>query len=206
MNDEELRERLRGIDPAATMSTQPPDGPRAAALLEQIMNTPIIPESLVDSPPPSRGRRNWLWATLLGLGAVAGVTVGMLVSDSKDDSSPPAAVTAEYQLSGGVSMGMCINLNEYVPEPSLEGFRGVVTAIEGDTVTLQVSQWFRGGPADQAILHVSDVSIPALDGIEFVMGGDYLVAVADDGAVRTCGISGLYSDDLAALYAKWFGA
>lgn len=206
MNDDELRERLRAIDPAAVTPVEPADGPRAAALLEQIMNTPIIPDSLVEPSPPSRGRRNWLWGTLLGLGAVAGVTVGMLVSNGKDSSAPPAAVTAEYQLSGGVSMGMCINLNEYVPEPSLEGFRGVVTAIEGDTVTLQVSQWYRGGPADQVILHVSDVSIPALDGIEFVMGGDYLVAVADDGAVRTCGISGLYSDDLAALYTKWFGA
>ena len=206
MNDDELRERLRGIDPAAVTPVEPADGPRAAALLEHIMNTPIIPESPTTMPAPSRGRRTWLWASLLGLGAIAGVTVGLLVSDGKDKSSPPAAVTAEYTLSGGVSMGMCININEYVPEPSLEGFRGVVTAIEGDTVTLQVSEWYRGGPADHVVLHVSDVPTPALDGIEFVTGGDYLVAVADDGAVRTCGISGLYSADLAALYAKWFGA
>lgn len=205
MSDEALRHRLRAVDPAAEMSIDPPDGPRAAALMEHIMNTPIIPESLVEPTPPSRGRRNWLWGTLLGLGAVAGVTVGMLVSNSKDHDSAPAAVTAEYQLSGGVSMGMCININEYVPEPTLEGFRGVVTAIEGDTVTLKVSQWYRGGPADEVVLHVSDVPYPALDGIEFVLDGDYLVAVGD-GSVRTCGISGLYSADLAALYAKWFGA
>ena len=205
MNDDELRNRLRGIDPAAVSPVEPPDGRRAAALLEHIMNTPIIPETPTTSPAPSRGRRTWLWASLLCLGALAGVAVGLLVSDGKDKSTP-AAVTAEYSLSGGVSMGMCINLNEYVPEPSLEGFRGVVAAIEGDTVTLQTSEWYRGGPADQVVLHVSDVPTPALDGIEFVMGGDYLVAVADDGAVRACRLSGLYSADLVALYAKWFGA
>ena len=39
MNDEELQHRLRRLDPSAGVSVHPAGGPRAALLMEQIMNT-----------------------------------------------------------------------------------------------------------------------------------------------------------------------
>ena len=46
---------------------------------------------------------------------------------------------------------------------------------------------------------------PALDGVTFEQGGDYLVAAGPDGQVGICGISGPYSAELEAFYATWFG-
>lgn len=44
---------------------------------------------------------------------------------------------------------------------------------------------------------------PALDGVEFQVGGEYLVAVLD-GSVRTCGLSGPADPALLAEYQEWF--
>ncbi|HAN34221.1 MAG TPA: hypothetical protein DCQ52_01845, partial [Acidimicrobiaceae bacterium] len=63
--------------------------------------------------------------------------------------------------------------------------------------------WFVGGEADQVVLDVTDVASPALDGIAFVPGTEYLVAVAD-GQVQTCGVSAVAEPVLQQLYEQWF--
>ena len=73
-------------------------------------------------------------------------------------------------------------------------------------VTLDVSDWYRGGPPTR-----SPSSAPPTDMQALVAGGDfqagqrYLVS-ANDGFVTVCGFTAPYSDDLAALYAEAFGA
>lgn len=203
MNDDELIARLRGIDPAAAAPIDPVDGPRAAAFLEQIMNTPFndpINPGHTPSPAPRRARHTWLWAGAGALVVAAAAVVGVLATGDDDQ---PVATSASYSLAAGDPMAMCMRVDEYQPTPDVGGFRGTVTAIEPGSVTLSVSTWYRGGDADQVVLTLADMPSPALDGVEFTQGGDYLVGVLD-GQVLICGISAPYSPELEALYDQWF--
>ena len=84
-------------------------------------------------------------------------------------------------------------------------FDGTVTAIDGDTVTLEPSQWYAGEPTD-----LVEVTAPGeqwerlLSAVHFEDGQRYLVSATDQGAVTVCGFSAAYSDDLAAVYAEAF--
>jgi hypothetical protein len=206
VNDDELSERLRRADPAGDVSVDPVDGPRAARLMEKIMQTvppqgPEAPDVPVAAAPPPRRHR---WAAFVAGGVAAVAIAAGAVAVLGRDSSP--ATSVGYTLPGaGPAMGMCINLAEYVPSPTMAGFRGTVAEVGDGTVTLDVTHWYGGGDADRVVLSTADNPIVELDGVEFVKGGDYLVGV-QDGNVLICGISGPYSPELAALYDKWFPA
>lgn len=205
MNDDELQQRLRRIDPAARSSAHPATGPRAAALLESIMDTPLhtADNPRPSSPARSRGTRRWFAAAAAGAAALA-VGVGALALTAGDDNEETATSVA-YSFGEPVDpmMMMCLPVTDYVPTPGLVGFKGIVTAATDTTVTVEVSKWFAGGDADIVELNTTDVAIPALDGVEFVVGGEYLVTVLD-GQVLTCGLSGPADPVLEALYEGWF--
>lgn len=207
MNDEELQRRLRRIDPAAGVPIEPPTGRRAAALMEQIMNTPFSTVDTVEPHtaelrPAGRPARRWSRFLLAGGAALALAGGGALAFGGGGTST---ASSVEFSLGEAVdpSMTMCLPVTDYVPEPGLAGFRGVVTSVADGTVTLDVSSWYAGGDADQVVLATADLGSPALDGIEFVQGGEYLVAVLD-GQVLTCGLSGQADPVLAGIYDGWF--
>lgn len=207
MNDDELLDRLRRADPIGSGrdgSVVPTDDPRAVRLMEQIMNTPES-ESIHTTAPalaPAPWRRRW--ALLAAGGAAAVAIVGGVVAFSGDDENDRVAgPPASFSVAAPDLMAMCIAVTEYVPDPGLGGFRGTVVEVGADTVTLDVSQWYAGGDAAQVVLDVSQVGSPALDGVEFQQGGEYLVAVLD-GAVQTCGLSGPVDPALEAEYAEWF--
>ena len=207
MNDDptydQLYDRLRRIEPP-TGSVQPAHGPHAAALLEQIMNTPITPDRPV-APTPLRTRRvRWVYSAVAAAVVVGAVTVGVLATRGDDDQ--PAATSVSYGLVAGDPMAMCLRVDEYQPDPTMVGFRGTVVAVADGTVTLDVTTWYGGGDADQVVLTVGgDMPVVALDGVEFAVGGDYLVGVLD-GQVLICGISAPYDPALEALYEEWFAA
>ena len=204
MNDDELNERLRRIDPSPTGSVHPAHGLRAAALLEQIMNTPLIPDQPRDLRPLRRAPARGIYLALAGVVVTGAITVGVLATRGGDNQS--AATSVSYSLVAGDPMAMCMRVDEFQPDPTVVGLRGTVVEVGDGTVTLDVTKWYRGGDADQVVLAVgSDIPVPALDGIEFTVGGDYLVAVLD-GQVLTCGISAPYDPALAALYDEWFAA
>lgn len=205
MNDE-LQQRLRRSDPAGDVPVHPVDGPQAAALLEQIMNTPLTPDN---TPDPGKrfaiSRKAWAF---FGAGAAAVViaAVAVVAIDGSGDSIDDAAATqVTYTLVAGDPMAMCLRVDEYQPSPGLIGLRGTVVEVGDGTVTLDVTKWYAGGDADQVVLTVADMPNVALDGVEFSAGGDYLVAVLD-GQVLICGLSAPYSPELEALYDQWFAA
>ena len=201
MNDDELFARLHRADPANGASIDPVDGPAAAHLMEQIMQT--TPEVPTAPAAPSRPRRRW--PALLAGGVAAVAIVGGAVWFAAGGDSDEAATSVSYSLPASDPMtAMCLPVTDYQPAPGLVGFRGTVSAVGDGTVTLDVTDWYAGGDADQVVLATGDVPIMALDGVEFVQGGDYLVAV-QDGQVVICGISGQYSPELATLYDQWFG-
>ncbi|MDO9175584.1 MAG: hypothetical protein Q7V62_12330 [Actinomycetota bacterium] len=207
MNDEELQLRLRRIDPAAGVPIEPPTGPRAAALMEHIMNTPFPTVETVEPHPAEmrpagRPARRWSKFLLAGGAALALAGGGALAFGGGGGST---ASSVEFSLgeTADPSMTMCLPVTDYVPAPGLAGFRGVVTSVGNGTVTLDVSSWYAGGDADQVVLSTADLGLVALDGIEFVEGGEYLVAVLD-GQVVTCGLSGPADPVLADIYDGWF--
>ena len=204
--DDVLLARLRSTDPVHGAVVHPSDGPEAARLLEQIMNTspntsPNFEPSATVAPAASGRRPRWLpYAVGAGLAAAA-LAVTLTVAGGNDDQ--PAAAPVHFSVSPFDPMSMCLAVTEYVPESGLGGFRGTVVSVEGTAVTLDVAEWFAGGDATQVVLDVTDVGSPALDGVEFQVGGEYLVAVLD-GSVRTCGLSGPADPALLAEYQEWF--
>jgi hypothetical protein len=217
---DELDERLRRSDPLGPeWSPEPPDGPRARALLEHVMSTPVVEET-ARPPAPARSRRRW-WLIGAGAAAVIALGVGGVVLTTDDDgteqasvpstapSTPPAAIpAASFQLPGAdASMQMCLAVTEYIPDPAAEAFAGTVTAIDGTTVTMDVDRWYTGTGEQADVVNLTggtDVSV-ALDGVEFVVGQRYLVT-AVNGEVQICGVSAPAAPDLEALYGQWYGS
>ena len=80
-------------------------------------------------------------------------------------------------------------------------FAGTVTAVQGDTVILDVTTWFVGGTAQ--VVTLSSPTAAAQDGTAFTLGKDYLVSAAE-GVVTTCGYSGEDDDVLRQAYTAAF--
>lgn len=201
MTDHELEQRLQRIDPVPTSaSVDPVDGPRARALMEQIMTTSPTETSAVEGPAPPRRR----WSITLA-GAAAAVAIGITVAVvSGGPSDEPVAAT--YALQATDLMAMCLAVDEAPPPPSgAVAFAGTVTAVTSDGVTLDVDRTYAGEEADVVTLATGpEVTAVELDGVEFVTGERYLITVVD-GLVQICGVSGPASPELEAIYDRWFG-
>lgn len=205
MNDDDLLHRLRAIDPTpAGVAIDPHDGPRARALLEDIVSTPTIETT---TPAPARRRRRWLPAAWAG-GAVAVVAAGALalgtIGGGGSGTAKGGTVTYSLPFTDPLTAS-CLPVTEFRPPAGMAGLRGKVTAIDGARITIEVSKWFAGGDAGTVVLNADGATNPALDGVEFTVGNEYLVSVID-GAVATCGVSGPVDPALEQLYATWFGA
>ena len=198
--DTELFDRLRAHDPAASL---PPAEPaQVARLLEDAMSHDV------DTPARRRTPLTWLVAAAALL-VIAGVGVFAVVGGDDEPQVPtaqdPAPTVVELSARPPV-LGKCA-----VPTAELLGnqetaFDGTVAAITDGTVTLDVTEWYRGGPADQVTVDVPPTDMQALvQAADFRAGQRYLVS-ANDGFVTVCGFTAAYSDDLAALYAEAFGA
>ena len=198
MNPDELQERLRRIDPAASAPVNPVHGPEAVALMEQIMQTQ---PNEVAAVPPSPARRPRRWLAVVGAAAVVAAGALGVVALQGDDAKAPTTVA--YALSAPNPSAMCINIDGIESDPAWSGFEGTVASVDGNVVTIDVSKWFRGGPADQVTLTAPDGGVALEGGTDFVVGDTMLVSVMD-GTVLGCGISGVSSPELQALYAKWY--
>jgi hypothetical protein len=202
----ELDERLRRSDPLPPgWSPESPAGPRARALLEQIVSNPVLEAPDVPTPRPASRRRWWIGAAAA---AAAILAVGGVILATRDGSDEPAAAPATFQLPGsGPTMQSCLPVTEFTPDPSSQAFAGTVTAVDDDTVTLEVDRWYTGDGDQAGVVVLSagtDVPV-ALDGVEFVAGERYLVTTFN-GEVLTCGISAPATPDLEALYGQWYGS
>ena len=205
MNDE-LQKRLRRHDPAADVPVHLVTGPRAAFLLEQIMNTSLTPEA--PAVAPRRPRRR-VFALAGGATAIAVAVVAFALTRDDSESDQQTTTQVSYVLpaaAGGPGVSMCIRVDAYQPTSGQPAFKGTVTAVGGGTVTLTVSKWYSGGKAHQVVLKSRDGSAPdpVLEGsVAFTVGDEFLV-MALDGQVVGCGVSGAVTPELQALYDQWF--
>jgi hypothetical protein len=102
-------------------------------------------------------------------------------------------------------MAMCIvfSVEELAKAPV--AFEGTVSSVEGETITLDVDRWFKGGDASQVVLHAPAGMEALIAGIPFEAGSQYLIT-AYDGNVNYCGFSGPSTPELRTAYEQAFGA
>jgi hypothetical protein len=102
-------------------------------------------------------------------------------------------------------MASCIQYSVDVLADMPVAFSGEVTAVEGDTVVLDVDRWYRGGDAERVELIAPAGDTAALIGtVDFAPGKRYLVTATGEGAVNSCGYTAEWSPAMAADFEKAF--
>lgn len=196
--DDDLRARLRRLDPAGDLPVDPVSSPRAASAMERAMQT-------LDSPsttPVRRSRRRAVGAGLAAVTAAAAVTTGVLVLGGDD----PAG-TLDLSLSEDVATASCIQFSEDVLARMPVAFAGTVSAVAEDEVVLEVDRWFTGGEAERVRLDVPGGVGPEAAalwyGVDFREGDRYLVT-ATDGNVNSCGYTTPATPEMEAAFDRAF--
>jgi hypothetical protein len=224
--DHELRAVLRSGDPAASLPAA--DQVALAGLLEDIMSADLDIRPVADDgtrAAGTRGRNRLTWlvaaAAVAMIAGVGGVAVSGLAGD---DSAPPSArettgpgsteLTSAAPLAGQTTeltltqeqaqqVGRCASPDSEILAQYTQAFAGTVTAIEGDTVTLQTTEVFQGEVGET--VHVTappPLFDTLLDAVRFQEGRSYLVA-AYDGQVSVC-YSGPATEELRSPFEKAF--
>ena len=200
---DQLRDRLARLDPMHPgVETEPVTTESSQRLLEAIVSTPVIEQP--ETGPEQKPNR-WL----IGVAAAAALVLAVggaiaLTADGED----PVASGPPLELSGGTadpSMTMCImySVEELAKAPV--AFEGTVTSVEGETVTLDVDHWFKGGDAEQVVINAPTGMAALLAGIPFEVGTQYLVT-AYDGTVNYCAFSGVSTPEFRADFEEAFGS
>jgi len=210
MDEQELKARMRAADRAR--ATAPADS-WIDDLAEATMSTGTnsgTNDGTNDGGP--RGRRTWvLAAAAAAVVATIGGAFALTQDDDGNGSGRDDTVEAEpttelaLTLPEPNAMQMCVEFSPEVLAPLKVAFSAEVDDVDGDTVRLVPDHWYRGGNgADVVVLTAGSPEVLLEGGITFEEGERYLVT-ADGGQVATCGLSGPYTDEMAAAYAEAFG-
>jgi hypothetical protein len=200
---DQLRDRLARLDPMHPgVETEPVTTESSQRLLEAIMSTPVIEQP--ETGPEQKPNR-WLIGVAAAAALVLAVGGAIALTGGGED---PVASGPPLELSGGTadpSMTMCImySVEELAKAPV--AFEGTVTSVEGETVTLDVDHWFKGGDAEQVVINAPAGMEALLAGIPFEVGTQYLIT-AYDGTVNYCGFSGVSTPEFRADFEEAFGS
>lgn len=199
---DELRERLARMDPMHSgVPTEPTTTESSRELLEQIMSTPTKEK---ESPKPAP-RKTWFIATAAVAALVLAIAAGLGLAGKEGTPSIQDKAPIALDAGGEDIMASCIAFSPEELEKVAElAFEGTVTAVDGDTVTLTVDTWFRGGDeAAQVVLNAPQGMEALIGGIPFVSGDQYLIS-AQAGSVNYCGFSGPSTPELRAGFETAF--
>lgn len=201
MNDDELEAQLRSADPARRSMG-------ANSWIDDLAEATMTTETSTEQP---RGRRTWAIAAAAAavVAIVGGVAFAVTVGGDDDAPAKDREAQERTVLALAVpppdSMQMCIEFSPEVLEPMEVAFSGEVDEVQGETVRITPDHWYRGGDeATDVVLTAGSPEVLLEGGIAFEEGQRYLVS-AVDGQVATCGLSGPYSEEMAAAYAEAFG-
>ena len=227
--DDELRAMLRGSDPARSLP--PADQAALAHLLEDIMSTdlevrPAVPDEGTRATH-THGRNRLTWLVAAAAAVVIAGAGGFAVSGlAGNDADPPSASTttdpgtdsgtdagtdlgvpvagATTELTAGAAPARCAVPSATLVGTSDQAFSGTVTAIEGDTVTIQTTDVYTGEVGETVVVSAPSPQFSSLiQATKFQVGGSYLVS-ASGGMVSVCGLSGKATGELRSLYDQAF--
>ena len=195
---DQLRERIARLDPMHQgVDTEPP----SRELLEGIMSTPVVEQP--ETGPEQKSNR---WLVGIAAAAALVLAVGGVIAFTGGGTDPVAAgPPLELNAAREDAMASCImfSVEELARAPL--AFEGTATAVDGDTVTLTVDEWFKGGDAGQVVLNAPPDLVALIGGIPFEVGRQYLIT-AYDGNVNYCGFSGPSTPEFRADFEQAFGA
>ena len=197
---EDLRDQLRRLDPMSPrVLTQEVTTKSSREMLEHIMSTPTVER------PQARPRRRIWYA--VATTAVAGIIAVVAVTVFNGESGPDVVAAPPLKLSLGEGPGMasCLAVSADILRDMPIAFEATAVSVDGEQVVLDVIRWYAGGDAAQVVLTAPGGMVALIGGIDFEVGGHYLVS-ALDGVVNYCGFTDVYSPELAAVYAEAFGA
>ncbi len=144
----------------------------------------------------------WIVAALVVALAAIGAWALTRVGEGTAGETPGGA-TLELTAPSAAAGKCAVPSAEFLRESNV-AFDGTVTAIEGESVTLAVKRWYRGGETTEVrVIGPSEQLRQILSGVDFEVGERYLVTAAD-GQVTLCGFSGSWSEQMAALYEEAF--
>ncbi len=158
----------------------------------------------------NRSPLTWTVAGVVLLLIVGAVVFGLLARGSDDadtpsDAPPDAEPPSVTELVAAAPSQRCMLPDADVLRGQEIAFDGTVRSVAGGEATLEPDRFFTGEPTDLVVVKAPDGELQALlAAVDFREGERYLVA-ATGGSVAVCGLSGPYSEDLAALYAEAFG-
>ena len=215
MMDDDLRQQLEMIDPmAAHVSVDSAGSPRARALLETIMNTPIDNPSDVavsTSSNADQGRRRRSMRLVGGLAAaslVAAVAIGFVVAQRNDDKTATTqALAIPRSEGGGPALDSCMMFDVAILADMPVAFAGTVTERTDTSATVKVDRWYKapvGTETDLITFALPDGDFALLEGgVDLAAGQSYLIT-ATDGNVNSCGYSGPATPELEAAFNEAF--
>jgi hypothetical protein len=226
--DDELRALLRSADPARSLSSADPVG--LTHLLEDIMSTdldvrPVTSEE-GDRATGTHGRNRLTWLVAAAAAVVIAGAGGFAISSlSGEGEAPPTASDSPKtdpapDPAPGTELGTPVAgaTTELTAPPSAkcaapdpvnigaaeQAFSGTVTAVEGDTVTIQTSDVFTGEVGETVVVTAPAAQLRAMiSATKFEVGGSYLVS-ATGGMVAVCGFTGKETGALRSLYDQAF--
>jgi hypothetical protein len=218
--DDELRALLRGGDPASALS--PADPAALAHLLEDIMSAdlelrPAQPDAGDDGSRATgthgRNRLTWLVAAAAAamIASVGGFAIAGLSGGGGPQASDHPSTTSDGNagLAGQTTALMVAEQHGRCAYPTPEilaqypqAFAGTVTAIEGDTVTLETTEVYQGEVGETVQVTAPTAAFNTMMSVvDFQVGGSYVVA-AFDGQMSSC-YSGA-ATDFRPSYEKAF--
>ena len=209
MNDDELLARLRAADPARASADPPPELDR---LLEAAMSTE--PDIRPSTDRPAARRRPWILAAA-AVALVAALGGGWVVT--RGDGDPPLAGPSPSVTDRGTegdvlalsvpdaAEGRCIPFSSEALQPMQSALEGTVTSVSGDSVTLDVTRWYRGGDADVVELTNPSRLAIVLDGVITFEEGERYLLTATDGTLNVCGFSAPWSAEREREFVTAFG-
>jgi hypothetical protein len=194
-DDRQLREQLRGADPAQNLAPLP------STWLDHRMEQIMTEQTTSPAPavPARSARRTWIPV----VGVAAALAIAAAVAVPLALSGTPTVEQLAQPTGDGLASGSCMIVS---PEGLLmneQAFAARVLTVEGDVVTLEVTERFTGEVADRVEVPQVDAADGDFSGVPFEVGESYLVA-ATDGTIAGCGLSGTDSADLRAVYDAAF--
>jgi hypothetical protein len=193
-DDEHLAQRLRQLDPARAVAPLPEH-----RIEDIIMNTTTRQADDGTQPAPSsHGRaRGRLLIAGLATAAAAAIVTSVIVAQPRAGNTLALTVPDP-----GISTACAPLAAEFIADTDV-ALEGRVTAIEGDTVTLEVLHQYTGEPASTVTVPQGTDELIELTTERFDVGGTYLISAVDE-VVTTCGMSGASTPELKALYEEAF--
>lgn len=164
----------------------------------------VMSEIQVGESPKLPQRRRRLTMGLVGAAAIAGAMLLALGPRAGAPVGHPSDSGSGAGAGGGTAMCIAFEL-ELLAQQEF-ALDGTVTAIDGESVSLDVSHWYRGSGDDHVSLtQVGQGGGAVLEGIlvDFQVGGRYLVSGAD-GIITGCGYSQEWDASAAADWARAF--